>query len=284
MHWLDAPEARTSLAHRELPTTERAWLEQWIDEGWFVADGLLDDPVIRRLNDDADAAWTASRPRDGLMVLGAGDDDRPDLSHGELVALEPEERSHRFRQRNWRIHGFQKHSAAADRVFRSRALERVASLILARPARPIASINFSRGSQQPLHQDMAVFHIHPRNRLVGAWIALEDVQPESGPFVYHPGSHRTPMFPEFVDYPQTNLRTADPDRMARYNEWVAEQANPYPEALFYGQKGQVLFWHGMLIHGGSAIANPASTRRSMVVHYSTWSADRSGQVRGPFNW
>ena len=64
------------------------------------------------------------------------------------------------------------------------------------------------GSEQALHQDMAVFHIWPCNFLIGAWIACEDVAEGSGPLVLYPGSHRAPFFPGFTQYPQTNLRTA----------------------------------------------------------------------------
>ena len=72
------------------------------------------------------------------------------------------------------------------------------------------------GSEQALHQDMAVFHIYPHDYLIGAWIACEDIVRESGPLVFYPGSHRTPLFPGFTDYPQTNLRTAGPDLARRY--------------------------------------------------------------------
>jgi hypothetical protein len=71
---------------------------------------------------------------------------------------------------------------------------------------PSACIAFARGSAQALHQDAAVFHIQPKGFLFGCWIACEDIQADSGPLVYCPGSHRAPWFADFNNYPQTNLR------------------------------------------------------------------------------
>jgi len=38
---------------------------------------------------------------------------------------------------------------------------------------------------------------------------------------------------------------------------------------FTCKRGDVFLWHGGLVHGGSPIDNPAQTRKSFVVHYST---------------
>jgi ectoine hydroxylase-related dioxygenase (phytanoyl-CoA dioxygenase family) len=92
------------------------------------------------------------------------------------------------------------------------------------------------------------------------------------------------MFPGFTDYPQTNLRTATPDAHAAYERWVDEAAARYPRHEFLARKGDVLFWHGMLIHGGAPVLDPHATRKSMVLHYTVRGADRGREVRGPFNW
>jgi ectoine hydroxylase-related dioxygenase (phytanoyl-CoA dioxygenase family) len=175
-------------------------------------------------------------------------------------------------------------NAAAHRIFHAPALRGLVSRLLGRAARPFAAINFMSGSQQHLHQDMAVFHIYPHDYLVGAWIACEDVRPECGPLVIHAGSHRIPMFPGFTDYPQTNLRTADAATAAAYERWIDAVAADHPRHEFLAKKGEVLFWHGMLAHGGAPVATPGTTRKSMVLHYTVRGADRGREVRGPFNW
>jgi hypothetical protein len=37
--------------------------------------------------------------------------------------------------------------------------------------------------------------------------------------------------------------------------------------LFQARKGDVFIWNAQLLHGGSAIAQPGRTRRSVVFHY-----------------
>ena len=38
---------------------------------------------------------------------------------------------------------------------------------------------------------------------------------------------------------------------------------------FRARKGDVLFWHASLAHGGAPARDPHATRRSLAVHYST---------------
>jgi ectoine hydroxylase-related dioxygenase (phytanoyl-CoA dioxygenase family) len=185
---------------------------------------------------------------------------------------------------SWRIHGFHYLDDATRRIFRSRRLRALMSHLLGRPARPFAAINFMAGSQQHLHQDMAVFHVYPHDYLVGAWIACEDVRPESGPLVVYTGSHRSGMFPGFTDYPQTNLRTASPELHQAYERWIDDVAARYPRHEFLARKGDVLVWHGMLVHGGAPVVDPGTSRKSLVLHYTVRGADRGREVHGPFNW
>jgi len=56
-------------------------------------------------------------------------------------------------------------------------------------------------------------------------------------------------------------------------------------ARFYdAKKGDVFLWHGMLVHGGSPVKNPALTRKSMVIHYLTNGVDQTDLTVGPINW
>jgi ectoine hydroxylase-related dioxygenase (phytanoyl-CoA dioxygenase family) len=92
------------------------------------------------------------------------------------------------------------------------------------------------------------------------------------------------MFPGFPDYPQTNLRTADADTTRAYEAWIDDVAARHPRHEFLAKKGDVLFWHGMLLHGGAPVLRRGISRKSMVLHYTVRGADRAREVRGPFNW
>lgn len=285
--WFDGPDALTEAARRASKPDEETTLAQWVRDGYVVLRDLVDLPDVDAMVATLDGLWDAPAPIANLELLdvrdGAGAPPQ-NLSHTALLALPVEQRARMRAGSDWRIHGFHYVDAAAHGIFHDERLRNVVSRILGRPARPFAAINFMTGSQQHLHQDMAVFHIYPHDFLIGAWIACEDVTPDSGPLVVYPGSHRAGMFPGFDDYPQTNLRTADDVQSAAYQTWIDELATHYPRHVFLARKGDVLLWHGMLIHGGVPVARRGTTRKSFVLHFTVRGADRAREVRGPFNW
>jgi ectoine hydroxylase-related dioxygenase (phytanoyl-CoA dioxygenase family) len=69
-----------------------------------------------------------------------------------------------------------------------------------------------------------------------------------------------------------------------YREHINDLTQKYERRLFLGKKGDVFFWHGMMLHGGSEINDPSLTRKSFVIHYMPKGANVAGRVVGPFNW
>jgi ectoine hydroxylase-related dioxygenase (phytanoyl-CoA dioxygenase family) len=273
--WLDRPDALASVAAMA-DDERRALLEQWVRDGYVIVDDVVAARDLDELCHAMDSVWSAERPYGNLVVndVQSSDGTRSNLAHRALLDLTPGERASLQVASRWRIHEFEQSHVAALRVYANQPLRRLATTILGRPARPVASITFMYGSEQALHQDMAVFHTWPRNHLLGAWIACEDVSQECGPLVFYPGSHVEPMFGEFDRYPATNLHTADDARAARYQHWIDAVAERYERREFLPRKGQVLLWHPMLIHGGAPVIDVALTRRSYVVHYATRGALR----------
>ncbi|MDB5865373.1 MAG: Phytanoyl-CoA dioxygenase [Betaproteobacteria bacterium] len=286
--WFDRPDAFELLDERRrqegLSDEDYALLQKWVADGYCVVSGVVDERKIDEMTRDMDEIWTAREPLAGLRILDTKlDSQNPlNLSHAEVLALEISKRLEIRDASRWRVHGFYLHSANARAVFDNPQLNRLASLILGRPAAPRFTINFMYGSEQELHQDTAVFHVAPRNYLVGAWLACEDVSPDAGPLVFYPGSHREPLYPKFDNYPQTNLRTYP--RPQEYSEYVARRSEHYERRLYLARKGDVFFWHGMLIHGGSSVTDPKRTRRSYVCHYIPGEMEVSSRIEGPFNW
>jgi phytanoyl-CoA dioxygenase PhyH len=281
--WLDRPDALARVEGER----DAALLRRWIEDGYVVVDDLVDPGNVDAMVATLDGLWDAPAPIPHLVLLDLRDapGDAPrNVSHAEVLGWDRERRARVQAASDWRIHGFHYLDASARRLFSSQRLRDLASRILGRRARPFAAINFMKGSRQHLHQDMGVFHIYPHNYLIGAWIACEDIAADSGPLVLYPGSHRVPFFPGFADYPQTNLRTADERLAEAYETYVEEVAARYPRHEFLARKGQVLLWHGMLVHGGAPVARPGATRKSMVIHYSVPGADRAKEVRGPVRW
>lgn len=287
--WFDQPNALDLLAARQqregLSEAEVNMLRQWVTEGFCAVSGLIPTEQIDAMVRDMDQLWTAEQPIAGLEILDVlvnPHEPLKNLSHAELLAIEPAQRFKVRQSSHWRVHGFYQYSPAAQLIFHNPDLIRLTSLILGTPAAPAFTINFTYGSEQALHQDTAVFHVMPRNSLVGAWLACEDIAPEAGPLVYFPGSHREPLYPQFDNYPQTNLRTTHEPQA--YSDYVARRSEQYERKLYYAKKGDIFLWHGMLIHGGSEVRNPQLTRRSYVCHYIPPGMEVSAQIEGPFNW
>ncbi len=286
--WYDGPDAEAEIEGRAAGSRDdQQILESWVRNGYAIVEGLVGHDAIDAMLDDLDGMFAASAPVPGLEFCDlefAEDGHRQTLDHSGLLDRPLDVRLAARARSNWRVHGLVERSPAADAVRRNAPMQRVAALILGIDTVASYSINFHNGSSQALHQDCAVFHLGVPNLIVGAWIACEDIVESSGPLVYHPGSHRDEMFAEFDDYPNTNLRTASDDRAARYNRHIAARAEDFEEHRFLARKGDVLFWNGMLIHGGSPITDRSVTRRSLVLHFVPAGADAAEQVTLPGRW
>jgi phytanoyl-CoA hydroxylase len=289
--WFDRTNALELLAQRRpaegLSEDEYLHLQRWVTEGYFVLSGAVDHQLIDTMTLDLNGLWTAQTPHPGLSIDGLRlQPNAPPvtLSHRELLDLALPDRLAARDRSNWRVHGFHSCSASAKALFELPELRRQASLVLTRSARPGYAINFMYGSTQTEHQDTAVFHVFPPNYIVAAWIACEDISPDSGPLMFYPRSHREPIFHGFDNYPQTSLKTASAELTREYYEYVAALARKFDRHLLLAKKGDVFFWHGMLLHGGSEIKNHALTRRSFVIHYIPPAMDVTDQIVGPFNW
>jgi phytanoyl-CoA hydroxylase len=288
--WFDRPDALKLLSRRRksegLTDVEFEALRQWAEHGYISLRDLVPAEDIDGMLRDLDGVWSATEPIESLVIeeARAQPEDPPGLAHSRLVGLDQAVREKLKRQYHWRIHGFHRFSEPARRVFQNPAMIRWASLILGRPADPMYTINFTYGSAQDLHQDTAVFYVWPMNALVGAWLACEDIHPDSGPLVYYPGSQRERLFPALSDYPKVNLKNCERHLMGVYGEYLQDVARRYEPRTFVPGRGEIFLWHGMLIHGGAEIRNPDLTRRSYVCHYIPSGCDKSAQAQGPFNW
>jgi hypothetical protein len=236
----------------------RAWPELPHVEGPDL-EGHLD-----RIGADAETRAFARELADtGLGRIDLGEEGRR-LCDAAVAAVEPLFADPRV----VRVQDYWVRSRAVRDLARHPKLVRLLSQTYGRPAFPFQTLNFRRGSQQHLHSDAIHFHAEPARFMCGVWIALEDIQPEAGPLTYVLGSHKLPVLtmrgagvnrerPNLEDYERTYV----PALAAR----LEAAALPRAEAVI--RKGEALVWAANLVHGGAPIANPDSTRRSLVVHF-----------------
>jgi hypothetical protein len=282
--WTDSIERMRRV--RQLGDDDAALLRKWCEDGYVVIPKLIPAELIDSFVGEIEDVWERSDPIVGLAISDVILDEgyRVHVPHEDLVRLEPERRRHIKQVSNWRVGQYHLYSRSARQIFNHPEIVRVASMILGRRGEPRYSLMFSKGTEQGLHQDTCVFHIFPRDLMMGVWIACEDISHESGPLEYYPGSHRVPLFPEFTNYPQTNRRTSDAAQSKRYDDYVTSLAKDFQKHELLIGKGDVMFWHPMLIHGGCPRLDRLATRKSFVLHVIAEGADVGGRVKGPFNW
>lgn len=166
-----------------------------------------------------------------------------------------------------RVQDAWRRSRAIRALALSPVLHRALEAAYGRRSFPFQTLNFEVGSEQELHSDVIHFSSLPARFMCGVWIALEDVRPGSGPLVYYPGSHRLPLL-SMRDVGVNSGRPTPEDYgrhfVPRFAEAIAASGLAAKELLI--AKGQAFVWAANLAHGGRPIAEPGSTRRSLVVH------------------
>lgn len=108
---------------------------------------------------------------------------------------------------------------------------------------------------QAMHQDNLSLRAHPETCLA-AWIAVDDCDADNGGLAVVPRSHTIEIAcPE----------GADP------SESFTDSKIPIPEGMLVVQTGlragDVLFFHGSLVHGSRPNSSTTRFRRSLIFHY-----------------
>lgn len=134
-----------------------------------------------------------------------------------------------------------------------------------------------QSTERAWHQDRYLNPESVGERYIAAWIALDDVHRDAGPFEYVPGSHRWPVIEREKVWAEMRARgqdTAKPTWPSDSEGWVGEacegeiQARGVASRKFLGKRGDVLLWHASLVHRGSKPSNPSLERRALIAHYS----------------
>jgi ectoine hydroxylase-related dioxygenase (phytanoyl-CoA dioxygenase family) len=126
------------------------------------------------------------------------------------------------------------------------------------------------------HQDDYLSDPAVRGWRAGVWIALEDIDPRSGPFEFVPGSHRWPVMR------RDKVRGLLPPAHRSRADWPTLTQEAVSKASiaeierrgatvqrFIAKKGELLVWHPRLLHRGSPPEVPGLERRSIIAHYSS---------------
>lgn len=249
---------------------------------WFDRDGALREiprrAIVGNVEDDL-LRLGHDFVRDGFCLLPSliepslcdsivADFDGFVASHGEYAATHTDDSG-----RHLRFVNLHRRSAAAMEAGHNPRLMRTLDFLFGRRAGIYTSLYFEYGSQQMLHRDSPFFHTYPMNYFVGVWIALEDIDPKSGPLMYVPGGHRFTVDQRAI-YEETRLNYPEKDEnwivlqaLQVYYGVVARTAAAIAEPVTITmRKGDAAIWHPALPHGGSPAIDRRRTRKSIVFH------------------
>jgi hypothetical protein len=129
-------------------------------------------------------------------------------------------------------------------------------------------------TERDWHQDSYLNPPWVGDAYAAVWISFADIHPDSGPFQYVPGSHRWPQVTR-----QKILNALDPDqrdhRWPKFSEIILSPLfeNEIKErnvevVTHLPKRGDLLVWHGRVLHRGSKANVPGMERRSAIAHYS----------------
>lgn len=168
---------------------------------------------------------------------------------------------------------YTRHREVLD-LFTYRPLADLLQSLIGEPAGVHLNLTGWRSTERDWHQDSYLNPPHVGDYYAAVWIALDDIHPDSGPFQYVPGSHRWPQVTR-----ETILAALEPDE--RDHTWPKHSERvltPLFEAEIARRggnivshlpsRGDVLVWHGRLMHRGSRPNVPGMERRCAIAHYS----------------
>lgn len=241
--WFDRPDAAEHVAAKyaagEIDEAERDALLHFVESGYLILPESIEEELLRQIDAEVDEA--AATHYQGYH-------------HGSSQRLE---KLHETRP------GIRK-------LWTHPKIMHFLGLIFGVPARPCQTLLYIFGSQQDLHQDTIHLTPFPAGYMCGVWVALEDVQPDSGELEIVPGSHRLPRV--YMAETGCDKKGFAAGEKREFEEKVVPvwdrlaKEHDLERVPYRPKRGTVLVWHENLMHGGSIRRDPTLSRRSLVTH------------------
>lgn len=238
--WLDCGNSRDLTGSAEEFNNFPAWIQTkisyWSDNGFLILENFIEKGICDEINNEIER-----------------------LVKNKLL---------KFNDSNKLMFAY-KQSRLIKIITEKPELLAILKFILGKEVILFQTINFISGSEQRAHSDSIHMTTYPLGFLIACWLALEDTSSINGPLFYYPGSHKLPyLLNEDFNEGETKLKLGIKD-YAEYEEKISEQIKTkgFSKTEFHAKKGDLLIWHGNLLHGGASIVDAGSTRKSMVMHY-----------------
>ncbi len=246
--WLDQADAsveiESRLARGAITASQAEMCRKWSGDGYVILPKLFEPEILDRVWNSYERSIAGGRIK---LDREPGD---PHLG--------------RFLNPHKRVGAF-------CEILKHAGLNGAIRTLMEREPKVLQTIASHKGSEQPEHSDSIHMTTYPLGYLTAAWIAFEDIHPDSGPLVYYPGSHRLPyVFSKDVEISESDYaREGYAAYQAKYEPYIRGLIDQHglKARHFHAKKGDVLIWHANLLHGGSPRADLHWSRHAVVVHF-----------------
>jgi phytanoyl-CoA hydroxylase len=235
-------------------------LRRWLEDGYVILPQAVPHDLIDRLEADVEEIWEGKSATRCFVEFYEG-------RHLVHYPAGP-----RFKTQPCKLLHLYAHLDSVRRVVFAEPILRLLTLVFERPVLAFQSLYFRWGSRQDIHQDTAFVKVSSPLELAASWVALEDIQPNSGELEYFVGSHK------LDDYLFEGCYKWMPPKSSEYERYIASLRQRSEEMgcrreRFLAKKGDVLLWSAELGHGGSQNVVEGLTRKSIVTHYCPINCD-----------
>ena len=152
-------------------------------------------------------------------------------------------------------------SYATDAVLASAKLRDVFTGLLGERPKVVQSMYFEGNSATWEHQDSYYLDSENVGEMAAAWIAMEDIVARAGRFFVCPGSHKFKLDQHGLE---NNIAEHHDEYIASVVNKIEQLNLPIKAPAL--QKGDVLFWNSLTIHGSLNSQDTRHSRSSITCH------------------
>lgn len=246
--WVESPFFYSLLKNSNLSEEEKEQCISYHENGYLIIDLELSDKKINNIVKD--------------MYKSLSDTET--IYHADYFQYTASKRIFQL----WR------QSTAVARLCIEQKILQTLEMLYGKKPYPFSTINFFKGSNQPLHSDVIHFHSNPPLWMAGVWVAFEDVDETNGSLKIVPGSHKWNVWEyEDLGFPNPdNIVNGEKILYREYEDFLVQlvKQKELPTYTAKLKKGQALIWAANLLHGGSNVPNITDlnkTRLTQANHY-----------------